>query len=130
IECLAIAIEAVWFCTLSTNSAEPVRTVNLLDSRHGRHFESVSARMFEEAQRTCSDHGVIGNPLRSFQVAFEIGIVDKLYVAEIGKPFAAHGVAGEILIELQLQSGQVGNRVGVLAAGETPHRDAARGAVV
>jgi hypothetical protein len=76
-------------------------------------------------QRATADDCVTGDFFGGFEVSFQTHIIEKLHGADIGKTFAAGGVADEFAVEVEVETSQVFNRVGIFGAGEAAENDVA-----
>ena len=79
-----------------------------------------------ELERSGADDGVIGDELRGFEIALDALVLHELHVAEVREALAADRVARRVDADLDVDAGQIANRVGVFGAGQPPDRDARR----
>src|SRR5688572_26091745 len=73
---------------------------------------------------------MIGDPFGGLEIPLHAGILHELHVAKIREPLAAYLIADEVPFDVEIESGQILNRISVLAASETAYRNAARIALV
>ena len=85
-----------------------------------------SAGMLKESERSGTNHSMRGNSFCCFKIALEIRVIHELHIAEIREPLTAYRVAGKITVEPQVQTGQVVDRVCILAAGQPSDGDLPR----
>ena len=118
-----IAVQPERLGALPGGRAEAVLPVDRLDPRDRGQLAPGLARVREELQRPGPDHGVVGDDLGRPEVPLEGRVLHELGVADVGEPLAGDGVADEVVGDLQVEPGQVPDRVGVLGARQPPDRD-------
>ena len=79
-----------------------------------------------ERQRAGPDDGVIGDQLGGFEVALDARVLHELHVAEVREALAADRVARRVDADLDVDAGEIADRVGVLGARQPADRHAAR----
>ena len=75
--------------------------------------------------RSRPNHCVIGYDLRRIEISLEVGILHELHVAEIGESFTANRVVGGVDAKIEIETGEVVDRIVVFAAGQPPDGHAA-----
>src|SRR3954447_3991460 len=126
VESLSVFLQAERLAALARYGPETVRGVDASDAVDGRHFKAGLARIRVELDRAGPDHGAVRDLLSRGEIALQAGVLHELDVAEIGETFAADRIGGRIDPHFDIESGQILNRVAVLAAGQSPDGDAAR----
>src|SRR5262249_5203334 len=119
---LAILFQPERSAAFARDGAEAVGGINVLDPRNGRKLKAGLAGAPKKFERPGPDHRVIGDDLRRGEVTLQVGVLHELYGAEIRKPLAADRIARRINPDVQIEAGQVFDRVGILAAGQSPDR--------
>ena len=118
IEGLGVLFESERSSAFAGYGPEAVGSVDVFDAIDGGEFETSFAGVFEEVQMTGAESGMVGDAFGRFHVAFEIGVGDELDVAKVGESFTADRIAGEFVIEIEVETGEVVDGVAVLRAGQ------------
>src|SRR5260370_22560836 len=123
VEDLAVLFQSERITALARDGPETLRGIDVFDARDGGEFEAGLPGVGEELQRTGADHGMIGDNFGGTEITFQVRVLHELHIAEAGEPFAAHRVAGRVDARIEVDPGQVVNRVRILAAGQAPDGD-------
>src|SRR5260370_7146499 len=123
VEDLAVLFQAEGMTARARDGRETLRGIDVFDARDGGEFEAGLPGVGEELQRTGADHGMVGDHFGGPKVALQVRVLHELYIAEAGESFAAHRVAGRVDARIEVDPGQVVNRVRILAAGQAPDGD-------
>ena len=126
VERLAVAFEAERPAAFARHHAKALARVELVDPVERRQLQAGLAGIGVELQRAGADHRVIGDQLGGFEIALDARVLHELHVAEIREALAADRVARRVDADLDVDAGQIADRVGVLGAGQPPDRDASR----
>ena len=116
VEGLGVVLEAEGTAALPRDDAEPPRPVELVDPLERRQLEARLAGIGVERQGTRPDDRVIGRLFRRLQVALDPGVLHELDVAEVREALAPHRVGRCVDADLDLDAGEVADRVRVFAA--------------
>ena len=85
-----------------------------------RQLQSRLAGVGVELERSGADDRVIGDQLRGFEIPLDALVLHELHVAEVREPLAADRVARRVDADLDVDAGQIANRIGVLGTGQPP----------
>src|SRR5262245_38984086 len=100
-------------------------TIDVLNPIQRKQLASGFSRMLVEPQLARPDHCVRSDGLGSVEISLERRILDKLDAADVRKPLASHRVADKVLVQIQIEAGQVLQRVGKFGARQSPNDDLA-----
>ncbi len=118
---LGVLFKAEGDSAFARDGAEAEFGIDVLDAVDGRHLETALARFRIELERPCADHRVIGHELRRLEIALQIRILHELDVAEVGESLAAYGIVRSVDAQIEIEPGEIVDRVVILAAGQPPH---------
>ena len=121
-KCLAVAFEPEGQPALAGDHAKTVRRVEGVDAVERGEFQARAAGVGKKLQGSGADDGVIGDLFGSLEVALDAGVLHELHIAKIGKALAADRIARGVDADLEVEAGEVANRVGIFAARQPPYR--------
>ena len=69
---------------------------------------------------------MVGHSLGCLEISFERCFLDELHTPYVREPSSSHGITDKFCANVEIQAGQIGDRVTVLGARKTSHDDATR----